>query len=144
MEHKEKDKRRTLNNAFWNAASACADKNKLSWRKISRHLGENISTISAKRIKNRDLDFASMCSLLEIFGFEILLIEPDDSQESRDMIRALRELMREIRNKDTLLALATQEDKKLYTALSGLSDEQRKVMFELVDLLTRDTKNASD
>ena len=76
-----------------------------------------------------------MCSLLEIFGFEILLIEPDNSQESRDMIRALRGLMRKIRNRTTLLALATQEDKKLYTALSGLSDEQRKVMFELVDLL---------
>ena len=52
--------------------------------------------------------------------------------------------MRKIRNKDTLLALATQEDKKLYTALSRLSDEKRKVMFELVDLLTRDTINASD
>jgi len=144
MEYKDRDKRRAVNNTFWKAASACAKKNKLSWSEIARQLGIYVSTLSTRRNTNRDVDFALMCSLLEILGFEILLIAPDNSQESRDMILALRGLMRKIRNRTTLLALATQEDKKLYTTLSGLSDDQRRVMFELAHLLPHDTKNASD
>lgn len=144
MEYKDRDKRRAVNNAFWKAASACAKKNKLSWSKIARQLGIYVSTLSTRRNTNRDVDFGLMCSLLEILGFEILLIEPDKSQESLDLILALRGLMRKIGDKPTLLALTSQEDKKLYTTLSGLSDEQRKVMFELAHLLPRDTKNASD